>query len=538
MADDSKTASPVESKRARLTELESRLRRAEEALSQYNEQCSQLQQMARLGHWSYDLASGEITWSDLMYELFERDPVLGPPTYEKVIAYYDSRDSVRMRNQFRLAANEGREATGDYQVRLPSGTIVWHCGSIFPVKDENGIVTGLTGTLQDITSRKQNEEEHREIKLNLETFLDAIRESALLLKRDGTVIAANRIVARRFGISSDELVGTNIHDVFSDDVSHTRRQKMEQVVRSGQVVHYEDQRSGRTFANSIYPIYDRSGEIDRFAVLAADVTESRRTERQVEGMNRLRESLLSPQPLSEKLHRITNGLVEIFDADFSRIWVIRPGDRCHAGCTHASLTEGPHVCRHRDRCLHLLASSGRYTHLDGRVHRRVPFGCYKIGRVAAGEEPKFITNELTRDPRVHDHEWTAKLGLVSFAGYRVLSPSGKPAGVLALFSKRPISPEEDQLIESLAATVSQVIETDRIDQEREALIVELQQSISKIRQLSEMLPICASCKKIRDDHGYWTAIEQYISEQSGTQFSHGICPDCAKTLYPDIGTED
>ncbi len=78
------------------------------------------------------------------------------------------------------------------------------------------------------------------------------------------------------------------------------------------------------------------------------------------------------------------------------------------------------------------------------------------------------------------------------------------------------------MIESLAATVSQVIETDRTEQEREALIIELRQSISKIRQLSEMLPICASCKKISDDHGYWTAIEQYIGEHSGTQFSHGI----------------
>jgi len=48
-----------------------------------------------------------------------------------------------------------------------------------------------------------------------------------------------------------------------------------------------------------------------------------------------------------------------------------------------------------------------------------------------------------------------------------------------------------------------------------------------------MLPICAACKKIRDDKGYWNQIESYIREHSEAEFSHGICPDCAKKLYPD-----
>ena len=56
--------------------------------------------------------------------------------------------------------------------------------------------------------------------------------------------------------------------------------------------------------------------------------------------------------------------------------------------------------------------------------------------------------------------------------------------------------------------------------------------LAKIKTLSGMLPICASCKKIRDDKGYWNRIETYISKHSETEFSHGICPDCAKKLYP------
>ncbi len=71
------------------------------------------------------------------------------------------------------------------------------------------------------------------------------------------------------------------------------------------------------------------------------------------------------------------------------------------------------------------------------------------------------------------------------------------------------------------------------DEERERLIVDLQNALSEVKTLSGMLPICASCKKIRADEGYWQQIETYISEHSEAEFSHSICPECAKKLYPE-----
>jgi len=62
----------------------------------------------------------------------------------------------------------------------------------------------------------------------------------------------------------------------------------------------------------------------------------------------------------------------------------------------------------------------------------------------------------------------------------------------------------------------------------------LEDALSEVKALSGLLPICASCKKIRDDSGYWNQIEKYISEHSEATFSHGLCPDCAKKLYPEI----
>ncbi len=75
------------------------------------------------------------------------------------------------------------------------------------------------------------------------------------------------------------------------------------------------------------------------------------------------------------------------------------------------------------------------------------------------------------------------------------------------------------------------------DKEKSEVIAELQKALKKVKTLSGFLPICASCKKIRDDKGYWNQIEVYISEHSEAEFSHGICPECAQKLYPDIYNE-
>lgn len=73
---------------------------------------------------------------------------------------------------------------------------------------------------------------------------------------------------------------------------------------------------------------------------------------------------------------------------------------------------------------------------------------------------------------------------------------------------------------------------------KEALIEKLEKTISEIKTLRGFLPICASCKKIRDDKGYWNQIESYIQNHSDAEFSHGICPGCAKKLYPNLVDEN
>ena len=99
----------------------------------------------------------------------------------------------------------------------------------------------------------------------------------------------------------------------------------------------------------------------------------------------------------------------------------------------------------------------------------------------------------------------------------------------------------DLMVEERTAELSATNETLReeilwrkkAEEEREKLIRELRQALAEVKALSGLLPICASCKKIRDDKGYWNQIEVYIRDHSEAEFSHSFCPDCAKKLYSE-----
>jgi len=91
--------------------------------------------------------------------------------------------------------------------------------------------------------------------------------------------------------------------------------------------------------------------------------------------------------------------------------------------------------------------------------------------------------------------------------------------------------EDSRWHEEISSLMNELIATKRDLQQK---TMELQNALDLVKLLSGYLPICASCKKIRDDKGYWQAVESYISSHSEAKFSHGICPDCVRTLYPEL----
>jgi two-component system, cell cycle sensor histidine kinase and response regulator CckA len=78
-----------------------------------------------------------------------------------------------------------------------------------------------------------------------------------------------------------------------------------------------------------------------------------------------------------------------------------------------------------------------------------------------------------------------------------------------------------------------ITERKRQEQERLRLIQELTEALKRVKTLNGLLPICSSCKKIRNDGGYWEQVENYIRSRSNAEFTHGICPDCVRLLYPE-----
>jgi len=356
--------------------------------------------------------------------------------------------------------------------------------SAVPIFDASGEFRGYRGADRDVTDRKLAEEALRSRTALLEAQTNATTDGILVVDTNQRRVLTNQrwtelleVPAHIAADANDAAMLEHVvglvkePEVFLERVRYLYDHPTE---TGNEEVEFKN---GMTLERYSAPVLGKDGKCYGRIWHFRDITERKQAERQTARLSVLKEDLLRPSTLGEKLRSITDAVVDAMDADFARVWITNPGDRCRSGCPHAELTEGPHVCRHRDRCLHLMASSGRYTHLDGEVHARVPFGCYKIGRVAAGEDEKFITNDVTHDPRVHNHDWAAELGLASFAGYRLMSLDGEHLGVLALFSKRPIGADDDAVLERIADTTSHVIRAAKVEQalaaEKERLRVTL-----------------------------------------------------------------
>ncbi|MDQ1262422.1 MAG: hypothetical protein QG575_1603, partial [Euryarchaeota archaeon] len=351
--------------------------------------------------------------------------------------------------------------------------VSWHNTIL---RDEAGNITGTISCGEDITERKHSEEVLRESDARYKRIVETANEGIMIMDDQFCYAFVNQKLADMLGYQVEEMLGRPVTSFIFEEDLPDHKAKMEMRV-SGAGTQYE-RRHRRKDGSCCWTIVSATtlkDEESRFTgsfAMLADITERKQVDlsrarslERLEQLNLLQQTLLIPGKLEEKLKKITDGVVDIFGADFCRIWITGPGDLCDLGCIHAAATVGPHVCLHKDRCLRLLASSGRYTHIDGVVHGRVPFGCYKIGRIASEKEKRFLTNDVQSDIRIHNREWAKANELASFAGYQLRPPGGDTLGVMALFSKKTITCEEDAQLNILGNTVTQVIQTARADEE-------------------------------------------------------------------------
>ena len=266
-------------------------------------------------------------------------------------------------------------------------------------------------TVHDITERTRAERALREQQRRFRDMLGNVRLIGVMLDGDGRITFCNNFLLELTGWRREEVMGADWCDTFlPEDVRERVRQAFLPALSSGNIpVHFENpiqpragERRWVSWNNTV--LRDESGNPTGLASLGEDVTERRQAEEalrkahgelgkrveertaelqtanthlqeeiaerkrageQIAGLNSLKEQLLGTARLNEKLRLITDGLVDVFGADFARVWITRGADLCEKDCPHGKVTKGPHVCRGRTHCLHLAASSGRYTRTDG-----------------------------------------------------------------------------------------------------------------------------------------------------------------------------
>ena len=83
----------------------------------------------------------------------------------------------------------------------------------------------------------------------------------------------------------------------------------------------------------------------------------------------------------------------------------------------------------------------------------------------------------------------------------------------------------------------EIVRRMEVERKQEETVRNLKEALSEIKTLEGLIPICSNCKRIRDDQGYWQQVEKYISTKTDARFSHSVCPNCMKLLYPDIAAK-
>lgn len=172
--------------------------------------------------------------------------------------------------------------------------------------------------------------------------------------------------------------------------------------------------------------------------------------------------------------------------------------------------------------------------LSGKTDPANPL-CTEGGSVWTNNSLPLLDLSAAQDPRLHPRNQCIHLGYRSIALIPIRA-HGDIVGLLQLNDRRKncFTLNTIQFFEGIGASIGVALVRKQYAEERNHLVQDLQEALSKVRLLNGLLPICSSCKKIRDDKGYWNQLESYIREHSNADFSHGLCPECAHKLYPEL----
>jgi PAS domain S-box-containing protein len=361
----------------------------------------------------------------------------------------------------------------------------WLFTSKLPLRDSNGNIIGLVGIGRDITKRKQAEEALAAERNLLRTLIDNLPDLIYVKDTECRKTIANVEDVRNMGCQSEaEVMGKNDFDFYPKEIAAKFYADDQSVLQSGLPVLnreeylFDPEGKKSWLSTSKLPLRNDKGQVIGLVGIGRVITEQKRAEEQLQQERNLLRAVIDNVP----------DLIHFKDAEGRYVL----NNRAHLrslGVEHQEEVLGKTTFDFHPQVL------AKQYHEDEM-------------RIVRTGEPLSEREELAVHRDTGEQRWhlTSKIPLKD--------DQGRVTGVVGI--SRDIT--EMKLAQS----------------ERERLINELQSALADLKTLGGLVPICANCKKIRDDKGYWTQVEAYIQERSEARFSHGICPDCAQKLYPDF----
>jgi PAS domain S-box-containing protein len=389
---------------------------------------------------------------------------------------------------------------------------------VIPVIIAVVLITLLIANLRlrkEIVQRKTVEASLRKSEETGRVLLNAIPESAFLISPEGNYIAVNETVSKRMGKTVQSLIGTGIFDDLPYALAKKRKTYLQDAINSRTPAKFEDYRFGRIINNTITPILDSEGNVYCLAVLGLDITEQRMDEERLESL--LKISRFKSKSIQELLDYALQEAIVLTKSKFGYIF---------------------HYEEESNEFTLNSCSENATTAPDAPGQKK-----YRLERTGLWSEPvrqrkPIFQNELHSSHTLGKGYPEGHPPLHRFLSVPVFV-NEKIVAVVSVANKETDygQPDTHQL-SLLTDTVWHYVERRESETEKERLINELQTALAEIKTLSDLLPICAYCKNIRDDKGYWNKLESYITEHAGTRFSHGICPDCMKKNFPELAEEE
>jgi PAS domain S-box-containing protein len=366
------------------------------------------------------------------------------------------------------------------------GTRILHTKKI-PLCDESGKPHYLVGISEDITERQMMEEALRASEERYSSLISQATDVIYTAGVDGRFTYVNAAACAIMGYQEKELLGKHYLELIRPDAREMAQRFYKQQIAERTPSTYLEfpavTKQGREIWFGQRVQLRLAGErIIGVEAITRDITARRLAEQALEEGAKCAAfaaevSLLlnRDEPLDWQLQRCTDAAVKHLGAAFTRIWLREPGDLC-AECHKASW------CQDRIECLHLHASSGLSTNLNGE-YRRIPMGALKVGRIAQGAGALF-TNHVAQDERLPNKAWLEDNGLHSFAGFPLIVDN-QVYGVFATFGREEISEAMRQTMESVCNGLATAIARKRAETERQEAYDRLREVTRQLAQAEE-----------------------------------------------------